>query len=306
MSDIAAPAAPVAPAASGESGAKPAETAPVTKAAEPEPSEEYEIDGKKVSLTKTQARTYIQKSFAVDKRMQTVAEKEKAANALVAEFERDPEAAMRKAGKDPEKILQALLERKAKQATMTPEQLERAKLEEERDALKADKEKREKAEKAKADSELDQHNEKALETQLIEAADAHGLDGTPETLEELCDIALELLELGLNPSAAQVAQEFIRRDGEYLELREKKVVPRLKGPKLNAYLKANVGALLKLPAAELLEVLGPEGVKAIQEATLTKLPGPGARVAPKGAPIVPPPRNGAGRFISEAQFDKKR
>lgn len=295
---------PVAPAAAPEAPAA-TKPEPAAKPVEAEPSEEYEVDGQKVTLTATQRRTAVQKGLAADKRIQTAAETQKKLDALISDFEKDPEAALAKMGKDPEKILAALMERKAKQALLTPEQREAQALKEERDALKAEKDERDKESKAKADQELDQHNYIALSEQLVEAADRHGLDGDPETLEGMADVGLDLLDLlGPGVTAEQVAQEYMRLEAEHLEKRDRKLLPKLKGERLKAYLKTNIGALLTLPAAELLEMLGPEGVKVFQAATLTKLPGV-APVRPRPAAVAPPPRNGAGRFTTEAQFDKK-
>lgn len=277
--------------------------APVVAAKEPEPTDDYEIDGRKVTLTRTQARTHIQKSGAVDKRLQEATEKQKSLDARIAEFEADPEAALAKMGKDPTKILEAMLARKAKLELMTPEQREAQALRDERDALKKEADKTAAEKKAALDKEMDEHKSMALEQQLIGAADAHGLDASPETLEGLCDVALELLELGLTPTADQVAQEFIRRDQEHLEARDRKIIPKLKGERLKTYLKANVAALLTLPPAELLELLGPAGVKAVQAATLTKLPG---AVKVRAPVVAAPPRNGMGRYMTEGTFDSKR
>lgn len=314
MSDLATAPSPVASSSTGE-GAPPKGPPPPAAAAaaepDPEPSFELEIDGKKHSLTHTQARTELQKSRAADKRLQDATERKKEADALVKLFEEDPEAALRKAGKDPEKILAALLERKAKQALMTPEQIERAKLEKERDDLKAEKDKREADAKKKADDELDQHNGTAVEAQFIEAADRHGLDKDPDTLADLADIGLELVELlGTRVTAEQIVQEYLRREEEHIVKRDAKLLPKLKGPRLLAYLKTNVGALLKLPPGELLEALGPEGVKAVQDATLTKVPAPGAGRAKPPPPVGIPPRHPENgqftRHISEAEFNKKK
>ncbi len=302
MSDPAPVAAPAAPAAAEAT----TDTAPVAaKAPESEATEEYEIDGEKVHWTKTQARTHIQKSGAADKRLQQAAEKNKAIEALAKLAEDDYEAFLKKLGKDPEKLHAAALERRAKQALMTPEQVERATLERERDELKAKVDAREAETKAKADAELDEHNTAALAEQLTAVADKHGLDRSPEALEGLAEVGLELLDLlGPGITAEQVAQEYLRRESEHLEAREKKLMPRLKGERLKAYMKSNVTALLKLPGAELLEILGPDGVKAIQDATLANVPGPGAS-KPRTAVVAPPPRNGSnGRFMTEGEFNK--
>lgn len=303
MSDsVVAPVAPAAAAATPAAGA--AAEVPAIKPAEVEPSDEYEIDGKKVTLTRTQARTHIQKAGAVDKRFQETVEQKKKLDALIAEFEADPEAAIRKAGKDPDKILEGLLARKAKLALLTPEQRAADALREERDALKKKDEAREAEKKAADDKAADEVSEKALTAQLIEAANKYGLDATPEALEDLASVALDLMEYGQRPSTDQVAQEYLRREQEHLEERDRKLLPRLSGERLRNYLKANITRVLALPPAELLEVLGPEGVRAVQAATLVAKPSSTAAKKPDAPARVSPPRNGAGRFTNEADFDK--
>jgi hypothetical protein len=300
VSDETAPVAAV-PTNSAETGSNPVEPA----APEPEATEDYEVDGKKITLTATQRRTAVQKGFAADKRIQTATETQKKLDALIADFEKDPEATLSKLGKNPEKILADLLERKAKQALLTPEQREAADLKEKLATHEADKAKREKADKEREDAKLDAATETSVENDLIAVANKFGLDATPAVLEELCDAALHLMDMGIKkPSVEEIGAEYQLREDEALETRDRKLLPRLKGPRLLAYIKSNVGALLKLPANELLEALGPEGVKTIQAATLTKVPTGASKV--KAAVIAPPPRNGAGRFISEGQFDAKK
>lgn len=303
MSDAAAPvaAAPAAPAAAPATPEAPV----AAKAPEPEPTEEYEIDGKKVHWTKTQARTHIQKAGAADKRFREAAEIKAKHEDWLKAFEEDPEEALRKLGKDPDKVFAAHMAKKAGLALLTPEQREKAAVERERDELKAKEVKREAEAKAKADEELDERNAMALREQLVAVADKYGLDREPEALEGLAEVGLELLDLvGEGITAEQVAQEYMRREAEHLEARERKLMPKLKGERLKTYLKSNVAALLKLSGAELLDVLGPEGLEAINKATLTKVPGPTPikRAAPA---VAPPPRNGNGRFVSEAEFNKK-
>lgn len=310
MSDLTAPAAAAAaPVVQAPGQAAPAtESKPLALApAEVEPSEAYEIDGRTVMLTRTQARTHIQKSGAVDKRMQEAAEKQKSLDALLKLYDTDPEAALRQSGRDPDKLLAAFLARKAKLELMSPEQQEAAKIQEERDELKTRLEKLEAERKAEAQASVDQRNQDALEVQLISSAEKYGLDKTPETLEGLCQVAGDLLDYGTIPTPDQVAQEYIRREQEHLESRERKYVAKLKGEPLKKYLQSNMPALLALPAAELLEVLGPAGVKAIQAATLSRIPAaakkPVLPAAPAPAPV--PRRNDAGKFVSEADFDKR-
>jgi hypothetical protein len=196
------------------------------------------------------------------------------------------------------------LERKAKEALLTPEQKERAALEKERDDAKASAKKLADEAKKREEAEADAKTERELEESLIAAADHFKLEGTPETLEGMCDAALYLMDMGISkPSTEQIVAEFLRQDEEAVTKKIPKVVGRLKGDALKQYLKANLGPLSKMPAAELLEVLGPDLVRQVQDATLTKVPTP--NFAPVKTPAAIPPRNGSGRFMSEAQFDAK-
>lgn len=309
MSDLATPppaaaAPPLTPAAkpAAEGSDAPAKD---VKPPEAEPEEEFDIDGERRRLSKTQQRTFIQKGAAADKRFQEAAEARRALEEWEKLFDADPEAALRKRGKDPEKALAALMEKRAKDALLTPEQREKARVEKERDDAKAELAKRDAEAKQRADAEEDARVATELEGQLIAAADEYGLDGTPETLEGLCDVALDLLNMGIpKPTPAQIVQEFIRRDQEHLERRDRKLLGRLKGDALKTYLKGSLVPLGKLAPAELLEVLGPALVKAVQDATLTKIPGPGAAPAQKSIP-VPPRHPTNGRYVSESEVNKK-
>lgn len=302
----AAPAAAAPPVTEAAAARKPLAIAP----AEVEPSEEYEIDGKKMLLTRTQARTYIQKAGAVDKRMEETTRLQNRLDALLKDFETDPEAALKKVGKDPEKIIAGLLAKKAKLELMSPEQQALVKAQEDRDALQARLDKLESDKKTEDQQRLDQRNEEALRNQMIAVADKYNLDGTPETLEGLCQVALELLEYGTAPTLDQIAQEFQRQELEHLKSRDKKIVGRLKGDALKSFLKDYAPKLLVLPPAELLEILGPAGIRAVQAATLSRVPAVAKKPLPV-APVTPAPtrvipaRNDAGKFVSEAEFDRK-
>lgn len=283
MADVIATVTPVTVSPAAPDGTA-APTPAITRPAEPEPTDDYEIDGKKVTLTRTQAKTYIQKAAAVDKRLQSVAEKEKKLDAMLADFEKDPEAVLAKAGKDPAKALEAFLTKKAAQGLMTQEQKERAALEAERDELKAKQKAVEDEKRTKAEQEIDRRNFEAIEQQLVAAADRSGVDGTPEALEMMCEVAIEALDLGLNLTPDQIAQEVIRRQKEHVEARDKKLLSKLEGKKL-------------------LEYLGPDLVKRIQAATLAGIPAPA--VKPRAKPTALPPRSEAGKFVSENDFNRK-
>lgn len=267
MTDPTPAAAPAAPAEKlagtppPEAKAKP----PVAKAPEPEPTEEYEIDGKKVQLTKTQARTAIQKAAAADKRLQEAAEKAKKLAADEKEFEEDPEAYYRKRGKDPEAVFAKHLEKKAKQALMTPEQIAAEKTAKELEDLRAkdakSQEEKSKAAKAAADAKTAE----MLEQGLVAAADKHNLDADPDVLDEMCAIGIEYLEHGIELTHDQLAQEYLKREAEGISKRDAKRLSKLEGKKLLEYLGeanlAKVKAALAAADAESLNAIPPPVVK---------------------------------------------
>lgn len=212
--------------------AKPAEAKPV----EVDDTEEYVVDGKPTRLNKAQRQLHFQKALAADKRMKEAADIKAKTEDFWKDFEADPEGAMRKLGKDPDKIFSAHLEKKARLATMTEEQREAASLKERAEAAEKKAAKFEEEQKAARQAEVDARNFKALETQLIAASDKLGLASTPDVLEGLCDIALEFYEYGASITADQVAQEFVRREKEHFEAKDKRLFSVLKGQKLLAYL----------------------------------------------------------------------
>lgn len=289
-----------------------AAVAPVAAAtevkAEPvEVSTPFVIDGKQVMLTPTQVRTHIQKAGAADKRMQEATERQRKLDAMEALADSDPEEFLRQRGRDPAKIIAKLLADKAKLELMSPEQQAAVKLQQERDEARAEADKLKAERQQEAQDLLDQRNQTALETQLISSAEKYGLDKTPETLEGLCQVAMDLLEYGTSPTPDEVAQEFLRREEEHLTQRDKKVVGRLKGDKLKAYIKSNAAQLLALPDAELLEVLGAAGLRKIQAATLSRIPSSAKPnvVAPAPVPMASKPRAANGKYITEADIDRK-
>lgn len=312
MSTSATPAAPTS--ASDAKATAPDTTKPLVAPKEVEPTDEYEIDGKKVMLTRTQARTFIQKAGAADRRMQEATEKQKQLDALLKLADENPEEWLRRTKKDPEaadKLTAAYLERKAKLALLSPEQQAAEKLKEDNAALQKRLDDLQKSQEEETRQKQDEQTQGAIEQQLIAAADKYGLDQTPEVLEGLADVALDLMSYGAIPTGDAVAQEFQRRELEHLETRDKKFVERLKGPKLKEFLKGYAPKLIALPAAELLEVLGPAGIRAIQAATLTRVPA-AAKKPPPPPPAPPtngrttlPARNNEGKFINEHDFDRK-
>ncbi len=260
-------------------------------AATPEPTETYIIDGVEKVLTKTQARTLIQKAGAVDKRMQETVELKKEIAALRELAETDPEAFLLKVKHDPNKIIEGMLAKRAKQELMTPEQRERAVIEAERDALKAKQDALEKEKLTAKQKELDERNTEAMYEQLIAIRAKYNLDQQPEALEGLCEVAAEFLDYGIVPTMDQVAQEYMRRDTEHIAARDAKVLSKKEGDALLKYL--GEGTVKRILAA----------LEAQKAGTLKQIPTPQKVVKPRNERL--PPREEKGRFVRETDFDKK-
>ncbi len=295
MSDVAPVAAPVAPTngAHPTTPQKPAEAvkpAPV-KAAEVDDTEEYTVDGKTVKLNKEQRKLQFQKALAADKRLKEAADLKNQHADLQKLIDTDFDEFLRKTGKDPEKFYAERLERKAKDALLTEEQRaikaadDRAKAAEEKAA------KYEAEQKKAKQAELDQRNFKALEHQLVEAATAHNLDQSPDVLAAMCDIAIEYLDLDIALTADQVATEYLRREREHLEQKDKKLHSVLKGKKLLDYLGASTLAEVKAALA------------LMDAESLNGIPKPQAK--PK-IPVRAHERTPTAKtpYMSEAEFDK--
>lgn len=273
--------------------ASPVAAAP-TAANAPEPIsdvEEYVVDGKTVSLNKAQRSVAMQKALAADKRMKEAADKRAQAEDLLKLFEADPEAALVKLGKDPSKLFGSHLEKKAKLELMSPEQREADRLAKERDEYKSKLEAHEKEKLTARRAELDQRNHEALQRQLVGLADKLGLDQHPDVLGTLCDIALEFMDYDIVPTTEQIGEEFVRREKEHIEQRDKKLLSVLKGDKLLAYLGPKAleevkAALAGQATASLKDIPKPKAKGSSQQAAKTTLP--------KGA-----------SYLRESDFDKK-
>lgn len=261
-----------------------------TKAPEVDDSEEYVIDGKATRLTKAQRQLHFAKGLAADKRFKEAADERNKAAELLKLWETDPDAALRKLGRDPDKERAAHLERRAKLELMTQEQRDAEALKSRAEAAEAKAAKLEADQKAARQAELDDRNFKAIQTKLIAAADKHGLSDSPDVLTALCDIKLEFLEHGMVADDDQVAEEYLRREREHIEAKDKKLLSVLKGKKLLDYLGDATLSEVKAALAQL------------DTDSLKDIPKPQAK--PK-TQVRAHERALKGPHISEGDFDKK-
>lgn len=294
MSDaVAAPAAPVAPTngAHPATPQKPAVTKPVdAKPPEVDDSEEYVVDGKPVRLNKAQRQLHFQKALAADKRLKEAADQKNKLTDREKLWEENWEEAMRQSGKDPEKILADHLAKKAAQALKSPEQIEAEKAKAERDATAKKLAEYEKKEQDAKQAEADNRTFQNVQRQLLAAADKYKLDGDPDVLDGLAAIGLEFLELEIPLTADQICEEYIRREREHIEGRDRKLLSVLKGKKLLDYIGPTNLAAIKAAQAE------------ADAQSLNEIPKPQAR--PK-VPVRAHERTIKGGHISEGDFDKK-
>ncbi len=296
MSDVAVAAPVVAPpitngkapppkAAPAKAEAKPPAAPPV----EVDDSEEFVVDGKPVRLNKAQRQLQIQKALAADKRLQEATERLKKLDEEEKLWESDPEAALAKRGKDPKKMIAEHLARQAKRELMTPEQIEREKIEKERDEAKGKLEAREKKEADERKAAFDKKSHLHIETELLASADKYAVDGRALALLDLLDVADEFVDYGLKIKGDEIAQIHLKREKEHIEARDKKLWDKLEGPPLLKYLgEKNVA---KLRAA----------LKEADAASLNDLPAP--TLKPK-VNVKAHQREVKGH-IRENDFDKK-
>ncbi len=92
------------------------------------------------------------------------------------------------------------------------------------------------------------------------------------------------------PTTDQVVQEYIRREKEHIETRDRKVLSKLDGRKLLDYLGKDT--LARVDAAR--AAANAESLKAI--------PAPQAKRPPPNAPVK---RDSQGKYVRESDFDKK-
>lgn len=86
-------------------------------------------------------KRHLQKAKAFDKRAKEYATLQNQIDMFFKEFENNPEAVMRKLGKDPEKFAEELLTKKIKEMEKSPEQLEKEKMTQELEDLRQEKKK---------------------------------------------------------------------------------------------------------------------------------------------------------------------
>lgn len=192
------------------------------------------VKGEKRQYTREQALRKLARDEAADKSFIEAKELTRKNQQLI-EHLKDPErveAALEALGHDLDALSQRRLSKAVEQAQMTPEQQELAATKAELEKHKSEAKKREEA-AAKAKQEADdaaafQHFEKGF----LQAAERHGVEGTPDNLLRIVEIADEALEHGYSLTEDQVMAELKEREDATFSKLEARVTKGLKGEAL--------------------------------------------------------------------------
>ena len=147
---------------------------------------------------------HLQMSKMGQKRAQEKADLEKQVKAFFEAFDKDPFAAMKELGKDPNKAIDDYINQQMEQARKSPEQLAKEQLERELQMLKSERE-REKQELQ--NKELERMQQAAFQQYDIEmekALTTSDLPKTPYTVKKMADYMLVALQAGYDVKPADV------------------------------------------------------------------------------------------------------
>lgn len=222
----------------------------------------------------------LQTSAAAQKRMQEVAEKEKAMDARIAKMKADPWAAMKEeAGLDPDQAAVDRVRKLMEQEAMTPEQrayadAQRRIQELEAKTKSADEERQTAAQQAETQKVI-----ASLNTAIPAAAEAAGLPRSPAVGRMMIEFMLSQARAGVEVDPADAAQ----------------------------YAKETTqgwtGEVLKsMNDEQIVSFLGPEVVKKVLQHAVNKVRGAPPAPAPAGAAAAPPK---APSFLSTDEWRKR-
>lgn len=141
-------------------------------------------------------KKHLQKSKAFDKRAKEYASLKNTVDSLLQEFEKDPESAMRKLGKDPEKLAEEIIKRKIAEMEKSPEQLEREKMQKELEDLRQEKKR---AEEERQNLEVEKmRNQYAaeIENSITEALETSTLPKqNPRVIRRIAQTLYQVMEM---------------------------------------------------------------------------------------------------------------
>lgn len=141
---------------------------------------------------------HLQLSKMGQKRAKEKADLESQVKAFFEAFEKDPFAAMKELGKDPNKAIDDYINQQLEHAKKSPEQLAKEQLEAELQALKSEREKERETHKTKELARLQEQAFQQYDMQMEQTLSKSGLPKTPYTVKKMADYMLVALEAGKN------------------------------------------------------------------------------------------------------------
>lgn len=261
--------APAAPSPAQAPGTKaPAQgAAPAAPAAAPPRMITLKLDGKDVQMPESEVISYAQQGKVAGQRFQEAAALKKQAEEILAFGKANPKEFLAKMGMNPRQWAEEYLMQELQVEAMSPEQ-KKARENEEKLRKFEDNEKKTK-EKAQQDEKDRLTNQKREEFDVMftEALGLSGLPKTPFTVKRMAELQLINLRKNLELNASQLAK-IVRED-------------------YAAEHKALFGAI---DGDQLMDMLGPDIVKKLSKAQISKLKAKGVQPAAGGA--RPPAQSG--------------
>lgn len=174
--------------------------------------------------------------------------------ALLARADDDPEGFYKARGKDFKKLAAERLMRDMQEQEMSPEQRENARIKLERDAFKAEKEAFEKQQLDQQEQQAVQAHTQHWDTSIAQALAASDLPRTPRTVARAADKLMALAEQGVPIDRLPMSAIIEEIRGEF---------------------RTDLQSVVKsMSATQLREYLGPEAIKALNQASIEAVRNP--------------------------------
>lgn len=154
-----------------------------------------------------------QLGLGASEKFEQAAQNRKKAEAIIDLFQKDPAKALKALGHDVRKLAEDYLYTEAQKQMMSPEQKEKAEIQEEIQRLKAEKEEMVKQQQEERIGKLQAKYEADIQTDIISAIDKYRLPKNPKTVARMAEYMASALENGYEITAQDIAPR-VRQDLE--------------------------------------------------------------------------------------------
>lgn len=234
-------------------------------------------------LSEEEVNLRLQRSLAAEKQLKRAQEIQRRLAGFVHGGKENLEEAVKQLfGVDLEQYATQKLAQKFREASLSPEEQARKKLEDERDALRKKLEKEEARRNAESQRQLEEKVWHETEATVLEALRIGGFEKSKAMLHIVADVAEAALDYNLNLTPEQLAAETKRRMQSYV----KQTLPGIKGQRL-------------------LEFLGEDTVKEILRAEIERRRLAVSTPPPVAQPESNPAEPQARKHMSPSQFRRK-